>query len=276
MASELLCIGDNVVDLYVDQGMFYPGGNALNVAVLARRCGLADVAYMGIVGNDREGDHVRACMAAEGLSTAHLRRVEGPNGKAQVTHDAAGDRVFLQSNRGGIRRKLMLRMDDDDLALIAVMGHVHSSCFSYLEPELPRIRSAAQAVSFDFSTLHAPDYLALVCPHVTTAFLSGADLGEAEVKALIDRVQALGPETVCVTLGEKGALWVRGDERLLQGTAPARVVDTMGAGDAFIAGYLAAVLENAQPAEALIRAATFAARACEWHGAWGHPMQDGA
>ena len=154
MTNGLLCIGDNVVDLYLDRGVFFPGGNALNVAVLARRFGLADVAYMGIVGNDREGDHVRACMLAENLSIAHLRRVEGPNGKAQVTHDAAGDRVFVSSNRGGIRRKLMLRMDEDDLALIAAKGHVHSSCFSYLEPELPRIRAAARGVSFDFSTLH--------------------------------------------------------------------------------------------------------------------------
>ena len=85
MTNGLLCIGDNVVDLYLDRGVFFPGGNALNVAVLARRFGLADVVYMGIVGNDREGDHVRTCMAAEGLSIAHLRRVEGPNGKAQVT-----------------------------------------------------------------------------------------------------------------------------------------------------------------------------------------------
>jgi sugar/nucleoside kinase (ribokinase family) len=137
MTNGLLCIGDNVVDLYLDRGVFFPGGNALNVAVLARRFGLSDVAYMGIVGNDREGDHVQACMKAEGLSIAHLRRVEGPNGKAQVTHDAQGDRVFVASNRGGIRRKLMLRMDEDDLALIAATGHVHSSCFSYLEPELP-------------------------------------------------------------------------------------------------------------------------------------------
>lgn len=275
MTEGLICIGDNVVDLYLDRDTFFPGGNALNVAVLARRAGLRDVAYMGIVGNDREGDHVRACIQAEGLSTAHLRRVEGPNGKAQVTHDAGGDRVFVASNRGGIRRKLMLRMDEDDLTLIAAKGHVHSSCFSYLEPELPRIRAAARSLSFDFSTLHDPAYLAQVCPQVTTAFLSGAGLDDAGVADLIARVQALGPETVCVTRGEKGAVWARGPSRLCQGIVPARVVDTMGAGDAFIAGYLAAALAGCDPAVALARAAAHAARACEWQGAWGYPMRDG-
>lgn len=274
MADGLLCIGDNVVDLYLDRGVFFPGGNALNVAVLARRCGLSEVAYMGIVGNDREGDHVSSCMLAEGLSTALLRRVEGRNGKAQVTHDAAGDRVFVASNRGGIRRKLMLRMDEDDLDLIAATGHVHSSCFSYLEPELPRIRAAARGLSFDFSIGHDPDYLALVCPHVTTAFLSGAGLDDGAVLALIARVQALGTQTVCVTRGDLGAVWARGKRILHQSILSSQVVDTMGAGDAFIAGYLAASINGKEPTEALSSAAEFAARACEWEGAWGYPLKD--
>jgi fructoselysine 6-kinase len=272
MKNGLLCIGDNVVDLYLDRGVFFPGGNALNVAVLARRFGLSDVAYMGIVGNDREGDHVRACMAAEGLSTAHLRRVEGANGKAQVTHDAQGDRVFVASNRGGIRRKLMLRMDEDDLALIADMGHVHSSCFSYLEPELPRIRAAARGVSFDFSTLHDPAYLAQVCPYVTTAFLSGQGLDDAAVSDLIARVLDLGPDSVCVTRGEMGAVWATGKSRIVQPVVPATVVDTMGAGDAFIAGYLVGTLGGQAPEQGLPFAASCAAKACGWKGAWGYPL----
>jgi len=36
---RLLGLGDNTVDTYVDQGWQYPGGNAVNVAVLARRLG---------------------------------------------------------------------------------------------------------------------------------------------------------------------------------------------------------------------------------------------
>lgn len=91
-------------------------------------------------------------MRAEGLSTHLLRRVQGENGLARVTHDPAGDRVFSGSNRGGIRRKLMLRMDIDDVDEIGAAAWVHSSRFSYIKPGLPRIRAAARALSFDFST----------------------------------------------------------------------------------------------------------------------------
>lgn len=232
----LVGIGDNVVDHYLDQGMYYPGGNALNVAVLARRSGLADTAYVGIIGDDAEGAHVRASMLAEGLSDRWLRQAVGETGKARVTLEN-GDRVFVGSNKGGLRKRLALRMDDDDLALIARLGHVHSSCFSYLEPELPRIRAVARGLSFDFSIGREDGYFA----------------------------------QVCVTQGERGAVFSDGTRLIRQGIVPATVVDTMGAGDAFIAGLLAATLAGATPEAALPHAAACAARACGWPGAFGHP-----
>lgn len=53
---KLIAVGDNVVDYYQDQETFYPGGNALNVAVLAKRLG-HEASYIGIVGND-EARHI--------------------------------------------------------------------------------------------------------------------------------------------------------------------------------------------------------------------------
>lgn len=266
----LVGIGDNVVDHYLDQGMYYPGGNALNVAVLARRSGLADTAYVGIIGDDAEGAHVRASMLAEGLSDRWLRQAVGETGKARVTLEN-GDRVFVGSNKGGLRKRLALRMDDDDLALIARLGHVHSSCFSYLEPELPRIRAVARGLSFDFSIGREDGYFAQVCPLVTLAFLSGSDLDDAATAALIARIHAHGAPQVCVTQGERGAVFSDGTRLIRQGIVPATVVDTMGAGDAFIAGLLAATLAGATPEAALPHAAACAARACGWPGAFGHP-----
>lgn len=266
----LVGIGDNVVDHYLDQGVYYPGGNALNVAVLARRFGLAETAYVGIIGDDAEGAHVRASMLAEGLSDQWLRQAVGETGKARVTLEN-GDRVFVGSNKGGLRKRLALRMDDDDLALIARLGHVHSSCFSYLEPELPRIRAVARGLSFDFSIGREDGYFAQVCPLVTLAFLSGSDLDDAATVALIARIHAHGAPQVCVTQGERGAVFSDGTRLTRQGIVPATVVDTMGAGDAFIAGLLATTLAGATPEAALPHAAACAAQACGWPGAFGHP-----
>ena len=167
-----------------------------------------------------------------------------------MTHDASGDRVFLGSNRGGIRRKLMLRMDADDLDEIGGAAFVHSSCFSYIEPELPRIRAAARALSFDFSTEQDPDYLGLVAPHLSLAFLSGSGLSIMHLRDLAHRLLDLGTGAVCITRGAEGAYWTDGAQEYLQPSLPAEVRDTMGAGDAIIAGYLAATIEGAAPAPA--------------------------
>jgi fructoselysine 6-kinase len=266
----LVGIGDSVVDHYLDQGVYYPGGNALNVAVLAHRFGLAKSAYIGILGEDEEGAHVQACILAEGLPTGQLRFAKGETGKAKVTL-VNGDRVFVGSNHGGVCKKLMLRMDQDDLDLISRLGHVHSSCFSYLEPELPRIRAIAQGLSFDFSTTRDMDYLAAVCPLVTLAFLSASDLSDIETDAFIARIHSMGVPMVCATQGERGAVFSDGVRTLRQGIVQAKLVDTMGAGDAFIAGLLATWINGASFEDALPRAATFAAKACEWPGAFGHP-----
>ncbi|RLQ87004.1 PfkB family carbohydrate kinase [Notoacmeibacter ruber] len=270
----LIGIGDNVVDLYRDRGIYFPGGNSLNVAVLARRFGLSQTEYIGIIGNDAEGAHVWKSLVEEGLSDAWLRVAEGPNGKAQVDHDESGERIFVTSNLGGIRRKVMLRLDDDDFALIERLGHVHSSCFSYIEAELPRIAAAARQLSYDFSTNRDSEYLREVCPHLDLAFLSGQGLDDDGIAALIDEVQDCGVERVCVTMGERGALWAEGRTRLRQPVSKAKVIDTMGAGDAFIAGFLSASIQGVEPDRALQHAADCAAESCGWEGAWGHPALD--
>jgi fructoselysine 6-kinase len=268
--SGLVGIGDNVVDHYVDQDVYYPGGNALNVAVLARRFGLVDTAYIGLIGDDEYGAHVRASLRAEGLSDAHVRQATGETGYSSC-HIVDGDRVFLGSNAGGIRRKLVLRMDVDDLDLIGRLGHVHTSCYSYLEPELQRIRAAVREISFDFSIRRDRDYMAVVCPMITLAFLSGSDLSDDERDSLIRDLHAFGAQQVCITQGERGAVFSDGSRVLKQGIVKADIVDTMGAGDAFIAGLLAARINGAEIEAALSHAADSAARACGWRGAFGHP-----
>ena len=61
-----LGFGDNVVDRYEHIHTMYPGGNAVNFAVYAKKCGAARSAYMGIFGNDAAAEHVIASLEDEG------------------------------------------------------------------------------------------------------------------------------------------------------------------------------------------------------------------
>jgi 1-phosphofructokinase len=79
---------------------------------------------------------------------------------------------------------------------------------------------------------------------------------------------ARGVRTVLVSLGRNGALLADADlPQALHGTAPThRVVNTVGAGDAFLAGWLAAVHAGATSADALANALRFGATAVEHEG----------
>jgi 1-phosphofructokinase len=79
---------------------------------------------------------------------------------------------------------------------------------------------------------------------------------------------ARGVRTVLVSLGRHGALLVDADlPQTLHGTASVRrVVNTVGAGDAFLAGWLAAAYAGATSSDALANALRFGATAVEHEG----------
>ena len=56
---KIIAVGDNVTDCYLDQGVYYPGGNAVNVAVHCKRNGVEDVNYLGIFGDDDKAEHIQ-------------------------------------------------------------------------------------------------------------------------------------------------------------------------------------------------------------------------
>jgi fructoselysine 6-kinase len=262
---RLLGLGDNTVDTYVDAGLQYPGGNAVNVAVLAGRLG-AESAYLGCLGDDAAGALLLRALQAEGLDLTRLRRCRGANARALIAHDG-GDRRF-RGSRPGVRAQYDL--GGEDLAYVAGFDLTHTSIHSGLEAELPRLRKAACRLSIDCSERWTEAYLDRTLPFVDIAFLSAPRRSDAECAALLRACAARGPSLAVVTRGADGALaWADG-QVLRQEAVPATIVDTLGAGDGFIAGFLVAYMRGASAPEALRAGAEMAAAVCGWQGAFGH------
>ena len=59
-------IGDNVIDRYMNMGIMFPGGNAVNVAAHAALLG-AEAAYVGSIGADREGKILKNALESLGV-----------------------------------------------------------------------------------------------------------------------------------------------------------------------------------------------------------------
>ncbi|HEY3144721.1 MAG TPA: PfkB family carbohydrate kinase [Dongiaceae bacterium] len=263
--TRVLGIGDNTIDLYVDQGIRFPGGNAVNVAVLTHRLG-ADSAYLGCFGSDAGGDLLRRSLTAEGIDIARCRTYQGDNSWSRVRH-LGNDRVFDGSNPGARDR---YRLVADDFTYIASHDLVHSSVFSGLEEELPRIKRAAPILSFDYSDRSEDAYFRATAAHVDIAFISSSRSPDAACRELAQRLASHGPRTVIVTRGSQGALALSRGQFIAQPIVQVEAIDTLGAGDGFISAFLMAFMAGGSVASALIAAASYAAEVCTYKGAFGH------
>ncbi len=260
---RLVGVGDNVVDRYRHLGTMFPGGQAVNVAVFARRCGM-EAAYVGAVGDDLAGRHVLAALHGEGVATDRVRVVPGANAYAEI-EVVDGDRRFVGSSEGVSR----FALDAGDFAYLSGFDLIHTSQSSFLEAQVADMARCAP-VSFDFSDDHDADYIEALAAHVAIAEISLSDMDDAAVEAWLVRIHQLGPRLVLATRGEAGAVLYDGTRFHYQPAVPAQVIDTLGAGDAFTARYLVGTLRHEAPEVSLAEAAALASEACAAYGAFGH------
>ncbi|MEW6224212.1 MAG: PfkB family carbohydrate kinase [Chloroflexota bacterium] len=260
---KLAGVGDNVVDRYRDLGTMFPGGQALNVAVYAHRFGI-DAAYLGVLGDDLAGRHVLGAIRAEGLDATRLRVVPGHNAAAEVVV-VDGNREFLTSEPGVSQFRLI----PEDLEYLAGFDVIHSSESSYLEDQVGLLAGAAP-LSFDFSVRRDPAYIEPLLPHVQIAEFSLSDLDDAAAEAWLERIHRLGPRLILATRGAADALLYDGRRLWRQPSVPAELIDTLGAGDAFIARFLVGVVRGEPFERSLADAAVQAAATCATYGAFGY------
>jgi fructoselysine 6-kinase len=260
---KLIGLGDNTVDTYIHKNMRFPGGNAVNVSVLAHRNG-AEAAYLGWLGDDPNGHFLFKALQEEGLDVSHCRMVAGANSVSSVSL-LGGDRVFGKSKPGVTPQ---IELNAEDFAYLGRFDVVHTSAFSHLERFLVELRRAVSWLSFDFSHRQAPEYLQATLPLVDMALLSCPD--PTGLEARFRMIHALGPRLVLITSGKLGA-WVSDGKKVYhQGVKPVEVVDTLGAGDAFMARFLVEFTCGTSLRQAMNLAAESAALNCQHYGAFGH------
>lgn len=261
--TRIVAVGDNVVDCYQSTGQMFPGGSCLNLSIFAHRFG-ATVAYIGAVGQDAAGDFIRAALAEEGVITERLRVLPGSTGYCVIGHQN-GDRVFLTFDLG----VSIFRPDDGDVEFVRSFDAVHIGQSSGLDADLERF-SAVARLSYDFSTRRDVAHREAVAPLCFLASLSGGDLDRADAVTLLRQTVAEGAQWCLVTRGENGALLGTKEEVFETSAVPVQVVDTLGAGDTFIARTLVGLLQGEAPQETLSAAAQAAAETCTRIGAVGH------
>ena len=189
---KIIGIGDNVVDVYENKGVMYPGGNALNFAVYASKKG-ADAAFLGAFGTDYPGVYNRAVLNSLGIDCSHSRIIQGENGRCCINLEK-GDRIFLKSNQCGVLRENPLRLSEEDKRYLRQFDWIHTTISSYMDEEILKLHKLGVPISYDFSDCFQEKYLDRICPYITLACLSCSSLEEDETIAVMKKIHQRSEE----------------------------------------------------------------------------------
>lgn len=282
-AGAVVVVGDLMVDVVaVPDGPLAPGsdtasvvrsgggGSAANVACWLAAAG-GRVELVAAVGDDPLGAGALDELARSGVRWAGAV-LPRPTGACVVLVDQLGERTMLPDR--GANDALPAAVVE--AALAQEPAWLHLSGYALLGEGsrdaalagLAAARTAGVPVSVDASSA-AP--LRALGPERFLSWIDGCDL----LFANDDELAALGGETAALDAAEElvtkhgpaGASWTDGSSRMAVPAVSVEVVDTVGAGDAFDAGYLGAAVRGVGPEPALRAAADLAARCVStWGG----------
>lgn len=269
MPYDLAVLGDLVADIVMPieslplrpnehswaDGLFVELGGSCTTLVAARRMNLATVA-LATIGDDDYGQQVRQMLADEGVDVSHVGM--DPDRKTVlcvVVTDRAGQHVFLGIKDGKapppvesaweavIRQSRSLFITGYTLRdilkpteAVAAMRLAHEAGVSvffdpgpsltFLEP--PVLTGALQSTNVLVLTLDEAEHL----------------VSEPSVEATARALLRLGPNVVVLKAGAEGCYVAADGTFHHQPGFAVEVVDTVGAGDAFVAAFIAGTLRG--------------------------------
>ncbi|KAA8995615.1 aminoimidazole riboside kinase [Affinibrenneria salicis] len=264
MASKVWVLGDAVIDLFADDMQRLlpcPGGAPANVAVGIARLG-GNSAFIGRVGDEPFGHRLQEVLQQEYVDTAFLHYdAQHRTSIVLVTLNEEGERQFTFMVRPGAD----LFLEPGDLPRFSAGEWLHCCSIALAaEPSRSATLQAMAAIgqaggwlSFDANLRDDlwPDRAQMrTCVKQALALADVVKLSEDEL-TLIMQIDDVGqamtalcaeisPSLLVVTQGKAGAWAGRPGQMTFYPARPVRAVDTTGAGDAFVAGLLAALSES--------------------------------
>lgn len=239
----------------VDTCELHIGGCASNTAVVARKLG-PEVSVVGKIGDDALGEFVMAALRKSGIDVSMVRVERGvTTSGTSVLVFPDGERSFLHS----IGANSKFSVSDIDFDFLKNFSIVHVAGI-FLMPGLEgenlktlamRTKNIERILSFDTAWDSTGRWLPVIkdaLPYVDYFFTS---LEEARMlsakndyrdmaKVFLD----LGVKNVCLKMGPEGSYVTDGRQSQFFPALKVNAVDSTGAGDAYVAGFLTGLLKG--------------------------------
>jgi 2-dehydro-3-deoxygluconokinase len=263
---------------------FGMGGAESNVAIGVRRLGVPS-AWIGRLGDDPPGRLIRRELRAEGVE---VLAIDDPGATGLMIRwrpsAGRGHVIYHRCESAGSH----LRASDVPEKLLARAAVLHTTGITLalgagpagaVTRAIALARQAGTTVSFDVNYRRAL-WAEVEAAAAVRAVLADCDVvfagldearilsGHGDPERATRALESMGPRQVLITLGERGCV-ARIDGTSIELPAPAAtVVDAVGAGDAFVAGYLAELIAGEPAGARLATAVRAGALAVAAPGDW--------
>ncbi|MDB4385073.1 ribokinase [Opitutaceae bacterium] len=238
-----------------------PGGKGSNQAVAAGRAG-APTLYVGAIANDAFGRNAKAFYKSEGIAAKWAMKTTQPTGSAAIMVNAQGQNeilVALAANAKLSKTDLPAKaLRDAEIVITQLEANLTAAA------EALKIGRAGEALTILNPAPMRPDFKPSILKHVDILIPNETEFVEltnrlakpgdklftekALLKLSASKLHqlcgAFGVPVVIVTLGQRGCFISRADGYLEVPAFNVKAIDTTGAGDAFVGGFAAGLLEN--------------------------------
>ncbi|MGM9889717.1 MAG: HAD-IA family hydrolase [Floccifex porci] len=271
---KILSFSDNVFDVYQNEGVCFPGGNAVNVAINCAKLGYSSY-YYGKIALDDYGKHLVQVLKSMNVNIDLCTYHKGST-KCCIQNRLHGERQFI---------KVDLKEDWPGNPLLNIdfdFDVIFTSCNSKLENEIRNIHTDGIIV-YDFGEkekYREKDYLDKIVPYIDFAQFSFSDAPMEKIQQFLNAYPFNIP--VLITRSSLNPLLYYHSsyyEGIIDYIKP---IDTMGAGDAFISRFVTSLVEQgwkkSKPVlsgltSSFQLAATFSKEICQIEGGIGFPFQ---
>jgi sulfofructose kinase len=274
--TDVLCVGHASYDLvfsvsrqpqedekiFADSFFGCGGGPAANAAVTASRLGFT-ASFAGYLGQDLYGEKHYQELLACGINTQLIVRGSPPTPVSAILVKPDGKRSLI-NYKGDTKPLPSEAIDFSSVTPKAILFDGHEPYLSLPLAEraraegIPTVLDAGSVHEGTLALMDRVDYL--VCSEKFAQQFAGDE------KTALIRLAEISPAAV-ITLGEKGLIWQRGQERGIFPAFPVTAIDTTGAGDAFHGAFAAAVAANMDWLDILCYASAAGALCCTKIGA---------
>ncbi|SCY64575.1 PfkB family carbohydrate kinase [Alkaliphilus peptidifermentans] len=267
---KVVAVGDNMLDFYSNLQKKYLGGNAINFIMNLQQDTAFHLSYVGPIASDKAGIKLMSTLKENSVDINYSNVIEG-NTPLSTVEVKDGERAFNGLEMGVLEG---FYIDNHQIEFIKGHSHIHTSIMGGIINQLKDIHGYS-SISFDFSILRNKRIITEALKYIDYAFYSGTRFEKEEEDMLLEAC-SFGARHAVFLQGKVGSRVYDGNKLYFHSAEKGRVIDTLGAGDSFIAGYMSVILKGGSIKQAMEIGTQWAFKTCSHHGGFlinGAPVE---